>query len=410
MLEAFFLKRWWIAGVRGGQLGRHIDAFCADLVAERYTRITIRNAISAAVRFDHWLDSRKLGACDVSEEVIARFRGRRGRRKNRNGESLLHKLLLRLRLDGVAPEPVAQTSRTPLERVVEDFCDYLRRERGLSPNTIVGYAHVAGSFVSQRFGTGPVDLTALDARDVRAFVLRQAQGRTSDFLRVKVNALRWFLRFLYLHGDVSSQLAGHVPPPPVWHHDGPPKWLGSDDIARVLDRCDRQSATGKRDFAILMLLARLGLRSGEVVALKLDDIRWDTGDIVVCGKARERKRFPLLQDVGEAIAAYLRYGRPPSSSRNVFLRAKAPYRELAGSSSVYRVAADALARAGLTPPRRGAHLFRHSLATNLMRNGATLGEIGQILHHRDPNTTAIYAKADIAGLRAVALPWPGEGS
>ena len=303
-----------------------------------------------------------------------------------------------------------RTSRTPLERIVEDFCDYLRRERGLSPNTIVGYAHVAGSFVSQRFGVGPVDLSALDVRDVRAFVLRQAQGRPSDFLRSKVNALRWFLRFLYLHGDVSSQLAGHVPSPPVWRHDGPPKWLGSDDIARVLDRCDRQSATGKRDFAILMLLARLGLRSGEVAALKLDDIRWDTGDIVVCGKARERKRFPLLQDVGEAIAAYLRYGRPPSSSRNVFLRAKAPYRELAGSSPIYCVAAGALARAGLTPPRRGAHLFRHSLATSLMRNGATLGEIGQILHHRDPNTTAIYAKADIAGLRAVALPWPGEGS
>ena len=410
MLEAFFLKRWWIADIRGGPLGRHVDAFCDDLVAEQYARVTIRYGVAAAGRFGRWLDQRKLGACDVSEEVIARFRGRRCRRKNRNGEPLLHKLLLRLRLDGVAPEPVVRTSRTPLERIVEDFCDYLRRERGLSPNTIVGYAHVAGSFVSQRFGVGPVDLSALDVRDVRAFVLRQAQGRPSDFLRSKVNALRWFLRFLYLHGDVSSQLAGHVPSPPVWRHDGPPKWLGSDDIARVLDRCDRQSATGKRDFAILMLLARLGLRSGEVAALKLDDIRWDTGDIVVCGKARERKRFPLLQDVGEAIAAYLRYGRPPSSSRNVFLRAKAPYRELAGSSPIYCVAAGALARAGLTPPRRGAHLFRHSLATSLMRNGATLGEIGQILHHRDPNTTAIYAKADIAGLRAVALPWPGEGS
>ncbi|MEI7902649.1 MAG: site-specific integrase [bacterium] len=410
MLESFFIKRCWIAGIRGGLFGRHVDAFCDDLVAQRYARLTICYAVSAAVRFGRWLDKRKLGACDITEEVIARFRGRRCLRKIRKGEALLQKLLLRLRLDGVAPEPVERTSRTPLEQVLEDFCDYLRRERGLSLNTIETYSHVAWYFISQRFGAGPVDLSALDVHDVRAFVLRHAQGRPSDSLRWKVNALRWFLRFLYLHGDVSSQLAGHVPTPPVWRHDVPPKWLGRDDIALVLDRCDRQSATGKRDFAILMLLAKLGLRSGEVATLKLDDIRWETGDIVVCGKGRERKRFPLLQDVGEAIAAYLRFGRPPSCSRNVFLRAKAPYRELAGSSPIYCIAAGALARAGMSPPRSGAHLFRHSLATNLMRNGATLGEIGQILHHRDPNTTAIYAKADIDGLRAVALPWPGEGS
>jgi site-specific recombinase XerD len=184
--------------------------------------------------------------------------------------------------------------------------------------------------------------------------------------------------------------------------------LSADDVNLVLQHCDRQSPIGKRDFGILMLLARLGLRAGEIVSLRLDDLRWETAELSVCGKAKQRKRFPLTQDVGKALVAYLKHGRPPCDSRRVFLRARAPWGALTSASAVYVIVSGALARAGLSPPCRGPHLFRHSLATAMMHRGATLTEIGQILHHQSPSTTAIYAKVDITGLRSIAMPWPGE--
>ena len=201
-----------------------------------------------------------------------------------------------------------------------------------------------------------------------------------------------------------------MPTAPGWRKTQPPKWISPDEIERVLASCDRHSAIGQRDYAILLLLARLGLRAGEVLSLELDDIRWETAEITVCGKGRQRKRFPLPEDVGRAIATYLKLARPQCDSRRVFLRAKAPYRGLGHASTLDTIVTHALARAGLDPPLKGAHLFRHSLATRMLRNGATLTEIGQILHHASPDTTSIYAKVDIAGLRALAQPWPGDCS
>lgn len=409
MLEDFFLHKGRIARIRGELLGSHVDAFCDDLGAQGYACVTIRRAVSAVVRFSRWLNKRRLGGSDISEDTIVRFFGN-NRRRRRSEQALLHQFLQQLRRNGVTPEPITRVNRTHLERIETDFGNYLRLERGLAPITIQNSVYVARRFISQRFGTGPIDLSALNIQDIRAFVLGYARSRPVTVMRLMITSLRGFLRFLYLHGDISSQLADDVPRSPSWRQDRPPKWLGSDDIDLVLNRCERHSALGKRNYAILILLARLGLRAGEIASLKLDDIRWEAGEIIVCGKSQHKKRFPLLQDVGDAIATYLRDGRPMCGSRNVFVRAAAPYRELIGTSFIYFLVSSSLTRAGLFPPCRGPHLFRHSLATNMIHNGATLDEIGQILHHRDPNTTTIYAKVNIAGLRTVALPWPGEGS
>jgi site-specific recombinase XerD len=255
-----------------------------------------------------------------------------------------------------------------------------------------------------------MELDRLSVKDVQAFVLRHARNRSPKSIQLMLTALRSFLQFLYLRGLITISLAEQVPSVVSWRQTEPPKWLPDADIQRLLNSCDRHSAIGQRNYAILLLLARLGLRAGEILSLELDDIRWDAAEIEVRGKGSQRKRFPLTEDVGSAIAAYLKNARPSCGSRRLFLRTRAPYRGLGHASSVDTIVSRSLARAGLDPPMKGAHLLRHSLATHMLRNGATLTEIGQILHHANPDTTSIYAKVDIEGLRDLAQSWPGDCS
>ena len=407
MLEDIFLSRRWIERFREAPLGPYVDAYADELMALGYVRPGVRQAVSAASRFGRWLRKHHLQLGDVSEAIIAKFRGRRGDSRSRHGEALLCGLLQHLRRVGVAPEPT-RSDPTPLDRLDREFSTYLAQERGLAPVTIQNYSAVTRQFILHRFGSGVIDLSALSVRDIRAFVSSHVGSRTAQPNRGTLTALRGLLTFLYVNGRISARLADHVPIPPCWRNDSPPKWMSVDDVNLVLTCCDRQSPIGKRNYAILMMLARLGLRAGEITSLTLDDIRWESGEIAVCGKGKNRKRFPLTEDVGEALAIYLKDGRPPCGSRRVFLCSRAPWRALGDSSAIYGIVSRALDLAGLSPPCRGPHIFRHSLATMMMRQGASLSEIGQILHHQNPNTTAIYAKVDIAGLRTIAMPWPGE--
>ena len=220
--------------------------------------------------------------------------------------------------------------------------------------------------------------------------------------------LRAFLRYLRRQGWTSVDLAGSVPTVRQWSQTSLPTYLSARQVEQVLDGCDRRTATGRRDFAILMLLARLGLRANEVATLTLDAIDWRSGQMLVDGKGRQRTPMPLPPDVGTAIAGYLQDGRPRSDSRRVLLRQDAPHAGFATSASVFVVANTALKRAGIQGlAHMGAHLFRHSLATELLRSGASLAEIGQVLRHRDPDTTRLYAKVDIDTLRRLGAAWPG---
>ena len=224
-----------------------------------------------------------------------------------------------------------------------------------------------------------------------------------------VTALRSFFRFLLRDAKIQVDLAACVPTVANWQLSSVPKYLSAEEIQRLLDACDRSTPTGRRDYAILLLLARLGLRAGEVVALEFDDVDWRAGEIRVRGKGLFHDRLPLLTEPGEALAAYLRTDRPETRTRRIFVRMQAPHTGFAGPSTVSTIVRRALERAGLHPPAKGAHLLRHTLATGMLRGGASMAEIGQVLRHRSPNTTEIYAKVDLQGLRSLAQPWPNLG-
>jgi integrase len=222
-----------------------------------------------------------------------------------------------------------------------------------------------------------------------------------------VTALRSFFRYLLHRGEVRTDLAACVPTVPRWSFSVLPKFLSTEAVKRVLKNCNRQTPIGRRNYAILLLLARLGLRAGEVVALGLDDIDWKEGLIAIHGKGGKSVLLPMPVDVGEAIADYLRRDRPRCSVRRVFIRARAPFIGFRNSLAISTLAMRALKQAGVESAHTGAHVFRHSLATRLLREGCSLDEIGELLRHQSPNTTAIYAKVDVAALRTLALPWPG---
>jgi integrase/recombinase XerD len=242
------------------------------------------------------------------------------------------------------------------------------------------------------------------------FVLGHARTMSPRYAQGMVSALRSICRFLRQRGAIDHDLAAAMPSVSDWRLATIPKYLNPEEVERVLETCDRQTAVGRRDYAILLLLARLGLRAGEIIALELDDIHWRAGEILVRSSKRlPQDQLPLVAELGDALATYLRRDRPPHITRHVFLCTRAPRRGFANPSTVSAIVRRALARAGLSPMLKGAHLFRHSLATRMLRHGASLPEIGVVLRHRTVQTTEIYAKVDLDGLRALAQPWPETG-
>ena len=285
---------------------------------------------------------------------------------------------------------------------------YLRDARALSRQTIINYRPVVRDFLNFRFSDGGVSLAQLRAVDVTDFVQKRVSRLNMRRAKIMTTALRSFLSYVRYRGDVTSDLAAAVPIVANWSLSSIPRAIGRDEVSRLLASIDRDTPIGCRDYAMILALARLGLRSSEVVALDLDDIDWVAGEIRVVGKNGQRNHLPMPADVGEAIADYLRKSRPTNASRRVFLRDKAPIRGFTGPSGLGSVIRRSLKRAGIDAPTMGAHQFRHGLASEMLRGGASLGEIGEVLGHRHVQTTAIYAKVDLNALRTLALPWPGE--
>ncbi len=307
----------------------------------------------------------------------------------------------------VPTEKVSVGRVTPAEHCTQAYEQHLREARNLAKATIVNYVPFIRSFLKNRFGDGPVTLSRLCAHDVVRFVQREAPRLHRQRAKLMTTALRSFLKYARYRGEVTLDLAAAVPTVANWSMSSIPRAIPADLVHQLLVSINRQTAIGRRDYAILLLLARLGLRSSEVAFLELEDIDWNTGTLSVRGKSGLRNEFPLPSEVGKAIAAYLRDGRPPSTNRRVFLRAKAPIRGFRGASGVGSIVRHSLKRAGIRAPTYGAHQFRHGLATEMLRQGASLGEIGDVLGHRNPQTTMIYTKVDLEALRTLALPWPG---
>jgi len=392
-----------------GPLGPHIDAYAARLREQGYSYEAARNQLRVIADLSRWLQRRNLAATDVGPRAIARYVQdckRRGHPERAN-RSALRKLVGLLRERGDGAEDVSRARSSARGRVEEDFQGYLLQERALSPATLLNYLPFVHALLSERFGAGAMRLHRLCAADITGFVQRHAHRYSPGRAKLMTTALRSFLRYLRLRGEIDADLAASVPCVPRWSLSGVPKCLAPGQVQQVLEHCERHTPAGIRDYAILLLLARLGLRAGEIVSLTLEDIDWAEGTITLHGKGRRCTQLPLPQEVGQALAQYLKQARPRCSGRHVFIRDHAPRQGFANSSAVCCVVERALARSGIDSARRGAHVFRHTLATDMLRQGASLTEIGQLLRHRHPSTTSIYAKVDLSALRTLALPWPG---
>lgn len=395
-----------------GPLGDHVDAFAAWLQEQGYAPFTVHYFVRLVADLSRWLARHGYGLNELRLESVDAFV--RIREQNgflRPGDAvMLQRLLDFLHESGVIQLPLAVVEETPVDRLCADFAAYLREERGLAAATLKHYLHPVRQLLSQHFSVGPLCLEALDAGTINRFILEQTRRVTPAQAKLVVTALRHFLRFLFVDGAIATDLSHGVPTVPLWRMQALPRALTAEQTERVLTQCDRTTAVGRRDYAILVLLARLGLRAGEVVALHLEDLHWAIGEIVVHGKGASCDTLPLPHEVGEAIVDYLEHGRPRCRSRVLFLRSKAPLSGFAGPGAISTLVRRALERAGVDAPSQGAHLFRHGLACSMLNQGATLEQIGAILRHRHPDTTRIYAKVDLPRLRPLAAPWPGDAS
>jgi len=397
-----------------GPLTGHLGPFVASLIDQQYAASVVYIKARHALAFDRWLARRRVALADLGEVHIEQYQ-RRSRRRHpsiraetrRREWYEVTQLLQFLRGHGVCE--AARVDSTPADDLTAGFGKYLQDQQGLATTSIERYRTVAWQFLHERFGTGEVDLRVLRPMDATEFVQHQAKRMQPPALKCVVNAIRSFLRYAQYRGEVAPELVAAVPAVATWTTTPPlPRAISAEHAQCAIDSCDLRTPLGLRDRAVLLLLARLGLRAHEIIALQLEDCDWDAGCLRVRSKGGRECLLPMPIDVGEAIAAYLERGRPVSTDRHLFLRSKAPIHALMeGSDAIGSIVRYALRRAKVDAPHRGSHQFRHALAVRMFKQGASLAEIGEVLRHRSPQSTSIYARVDISSLRSLALPWPG---
>lgn len=393
-----------------GPLADYATGFAERLAAQGYAVGSARQQLGLISQLSRWLDAEGLDVAGLTELEAERFLAARRARGVRlfRSRSALEPLIGYLRELGALPAAAVVGPVGPVEELVERYRRYLLLERTLTVASARLYVRSVRPFLEGFETGGRVEAERITAADVSAFVLAEASRLPGTSIRSVATALRSLLGFLHVEGLVDRPLGGAVPGVGAWRGAGLPRPLESGELRRLLASCDRGTAVGRRDFAIVVLMGRLGLRCGEVAGLALEDIEWRAGELVIYGKGRRDDRLPLPVDVGGALAGYLRRGRPRRARvRTVFVTALAPHRPM-GSGAVSRVVFRAAQRAGLEVV--SAHRLRHTAATELLRAGASLPEVGQVLRHRSLISTAIYAKVDERSLRALARPWPTAGS
>jgi site-specific recombinase XerD len=389
-----------------GRLGPFVEGYRAWLSAREYTPGTTRSMLKELGVLGRWMSEQgvELGRLDAA--AIEAFLAARRAAGQRRVPSLraMRPLVSFLREAGVMAPAGGRSELTPLERFVGEYRDWLVGERALAEPTVIRYERLARRFLAGRVSNaGEFDVADLNGADVSAFLLEECARVSVGSAKGRVAELRSLLRFLYLRGFTDMALADSVPSVAGWRDTEIPATMPPADVQRLLASCDRATLGGARNYAIMLLLARLGLRSIEVARMQLEDLDWRAGELMVRGKARRHDRLPLPADVGEALAGYLSL-RGKRRSRHVFLTVKAPTRPIR-AELVGDVVQRACLRAGIA--HVGAHRLRHTFASELLREGASLVDISQLLRHSDLATTASYAKVDLGRLRQVARPWPG---
>jgi site-specific recombinase XerD len=400
-------RRVWVPVV-SGPLAPYAAGFESWLGSRAYSRSAAADRLYQFDQLSRWLEREGRGVGELTGEQAERFAAPRraaGLVTWASSQSVALPLAY-LRELGAAPPPAPAIAQGPLEELLEEYRRYLLVERRLSEHAVLdAYGPAARLFLAGREGPDGLGLGRLCAADVSSFLARECPRHSVSGARDLACALRSLLRYLHLAGLIEAPLMWAVPSVADLRDRTLPRGLEPAAVAKLLASCDRRRLVGRRDFAILLLLSRLGLRAGEVAAMQLDDVDWRGGELLVRGKGSRQDALPLAVDVGEAIVGYLRR-RPRCECRALFLRVTAP-REGLNRCTIGWVVRSACDRAGL--PRVGAHRLRHTAATEMLRAGASLAQIGQVLRHREQKTTAIYAKVDRKALRALARPWPSQG-
>jgi site-specific recombinase XerD len=389
-----------------GRLGPFVAGYASWLAAREYTPLTADNMLAELSALGRWMDQEGVEPGQLDQAGIERYLAARRASGLRRVPSLraMHPLVSFLREAGVMAADDGPEQPAPQERLIAEYRDWLVGERGLAEPTVVRYERLARRFMAGRVSdAGELDAAGLTGVDVSAFLLGECALVSVGSAKGRVAELRSLLRFLYLRGFTRVALADSVPSVAGWRDTEIPATMAPADVGRLLGACDRSVLGGARNYAIMLLLARLGLRSIEVARMELEDLDWRAGEVVVRGKARRQDRLPLPADVGGALAEYLSL-RGKRSSRHVFLTVKAPTRPIR-ADLVGDVVQRACLRAGIA--HVGAHRLRHTFASELLRAGASMVDISQLLRHSDLATTAGYAKVDLGRLRQVARPWPG---
>ncbi len=391
-----------------GALGAHLELFSARLLREGHCQQSAWRNIRVVDDFGQWFVRKGIVIEDIDEAIVDRYMRFRARHRHpfSSDRPALNRFLAVMR-DAEVISPQRPPRLSLHEQRMEDFRRHLREQGGFAPRSIITHLPTLRRFLAECCKNETESFSRLVAADIVNFVGHHAPHQSTRSTQRMCWTLRSFLRYLRYKGLIEIDLVSAVPPVRTWRFASFPRYLAPEEVQKVLDTIDRSTPLGRRDYAVLLLLARLGLRASEVTSLCLQDIDWQSGLLTIRGKGRQRAQMPLPSEVGAAICDYLQHSRPRSESRRVFLREWAPHIGFASAASVTMIARIALERAKVDTPRKGAHVFRHTLATRLLRSGASLTQIGQLLRHRSQDSTRIYAKVDIEALRSLSMRWPG---
>jgi integrase/recombinase XerD len=392
----------------------YIEPFLEHLRAAGYAERTLIKKRTVARAFVRWSKQQLSTSFELNDGHFRAFLGRSPKKNidsHRYEVGFIGLLLPYLRSIAVLQPQPPENSVSPAENLLNNYKTYLCKDCGLTKNTLQVYGPFIRIFLAaQSAKNGLIAPESFDELKIRSFIVEHTIGRSSEYTRLLCTALRSFFHFLFVTSRTQRDLYHSVPAVRKYLHATPPSFLSTEEVEQVLTATDRSTATGQRDYAILLLLARLGLRAGEIALLELGDVRWRAGELVVRGKGQVVDHMPLLSDVGEALVVYLREGRGVSASRRIFLRVWAPHTGLTGPAAIGHIVRRALVQADVRRSGRGAaHLFRHGLATKMIRHGASITEIAEVLRHRSQTTTAIYAHVSTEALRGVSQPWPAKG-